>query len=104
MNETMEINPKQAVKAVQEDFDNFMRMALQDHGIGSSGRPKKTGGEILAPKTDSMVTPAFYEAAKRRGVKLSLPNIADNMILDYLNSGTGAVAQVKSLEISLGRC
>lgn len=93
MNETMETNPKQAVKAVQQDFDNFMRMALQDHGIGSSGRPKKTGGEILAPKTDSMVTPAFYEAAKRLGVKLSLPNIADNLIEDYLNNGTGAVAQ-----------
>ena len=102
MNETMEINPKQAVKAVQQDFDNFMRMALQDHGIGSSGRPKKTGGEILAPKTDSMVTPAFYEAAKRQGVKLSLPNIADNMILDYLNSGTSAVAQSEEFRNKFG--
>ena len=102
MNETMETNPKQAVKAVQQDFDNFMRMALQDHGIGSSGRPKKTGGEILAPKTDSMVTPAFYEAAKRLGVKLSLPNIADNMIRDYLNNGTGAVAQSEEFRNKFG--
>jgi len=101
MNDTMETNPKQAVKAVQQDFDSFMRMALQNHGIGSSGRPKKTGGEILAPKTDSMVTPAFYEVAKRMGVKLSLPNIGDRLIQDYFKDGSGTTAQSKEFRNKL---
>jgi len=101
MNDTMETNPKQAVKAVQQDFDSFMRMALQTHGIGSSGRPKKTGGEILAPKADSMVTPAFYEVAKRMGVKLSSPNIGDRLIQDYFKDGSGATAQSKEFRDKL---
>ena len=76
-------NDMQAVRMVQEDVDNHMKIFMQQHSIGTAGRGARAS-LIGIGKAPSIVTPSFYEVARRFGVPLDPPNAPDNFTRFFL--------------------
>jgi hypothetical protein len=96
------IDEKDAVPAVQEDVNNFMRIFLQERAIGSAGRGGRFGSEAIAGQGPDFVTPAFYQAAKNVGRNITRPNADERYVDAFMSEPQNPTSKKRRLAISEG--